>query len=145
MVHQQKIKATQGTSPSTAQTTAVTTLPSPWSTTVASMLVASDDATAGSVMAKQDRMSPFKSGVNHSSWWDEDPYRRMVSMLPVSGALQLKISGATRLRPVISAMQPYSRFVNPAPLLPATLPMASSVSLGKNRFQRFKSQSLEFL
>lgn len=32
------------------------------------MLVASDEATAGSVMAKQERISPANSGVSHSSW-----------------------------------------------------------------------------
>ena len=32
------------------------------------MLVASDEATAGSVMAKQDRISPDNSRVNHSSY-----------------------------------------------------------------------------
>ena len=36
-------------------------------------------------------------------------------MLPVSGALQLKTSGAIGERPMISASGAYSRFESPAP------------------------------
>jgi hypothetical protein len=35
----------------------------------ASMLVASDEATAGSVMAKPERILPSSSGTSHSCWW----------------------------------------------------------------------------
>jgi hypothetical protein len=47
-------------------------------------------------------------------------------MLPVSGALQLKTSGAMGLRPMTSQRGAYSRFERPAP----------SSESGKKRFQR---------
>jgi hypothetical protein len=47
-------------------------------------------------------------------------------MFPVSGALQLKTSGAQIVRPMISQSGAYSRFVSPAPY---------SLS-GRKRFQR---------
>ena len=39
------------------------------------------------------------------------------SIFPVSGALQLKISGAKAESPISSQMCAYSRFVRPAPYL----------------------------
>ena len=77
------------------------------------ILVASDDATSGSVMAKADRISPARSGGSHRSFCACVPNRRMVSMLPVSGAEQLNTSGASRLRPMISHRGAYSRLVRP--------------------------------
>ena len=47
-------------------------------------------------------------------------------MLPVSGALQLKSSGAMGLRPMTSHRGAYSRFVRPAPRSES----------GRKRFQR---------
>jgi hypothetical protein len=67
------------------------------------MLVASLDATAGSVIAKPERISPASSGSSHSFFCSSDPYLTRTSALPVSGALQLNTSGAKKLRPVISA------------------------------------------
>ena len=46
-------------------------------------------------------------------------------MLPVSGAEQLKTSGATPLRPISSQSIPYSQLVRPGP----------QRSSGRNRFQ----------
>ena len=66
------------------------------------MLVASDDATSGSVMANEERISPSSSGRSHMAFCSGVPYRAMVSMLPTSGALQLMTSGASSDRPVIS-------------------------------------------
>jgi hypothetical protein len=68
------------------------------------MLVASLDATAGSVIAKPERISPASSGSSHRFFCSSDPYFTRTSALPVSGALQLKTSGAKKLRPVISAI-----------------------------------------
>src|SRR4051812_27261090 len=79
------------------------------------IFVASDDATPGSVMAKQERISPSSSGFSHRSFCSAFPYRASVSMLPASGALQLKTSGAIGERPINSQSGAYSRLVRPAP------------------------------
>src|SRR5258708_14243257 len=90
------------------------------------MFVASDDATAGSVIAKHERISPASSGLSQRSFCSRVPKRARTSILPVSGAEQLKTSGPISLRPIISQSGAYSRFVSPAPC---------SLS-GKNRFHR---------
>ena len=77
---------------------------SPSSVMVAAMLVASLEAVSGSVMQNADRISPARSGFSHRSFWSSVPQCHSTSMFPVSGALQLKISGASRLCPVASAM-----------------------------------------
>src|SRR5258707_14613119 len=79
------------------------------------MFVASDEATAGSVIAKHDRISPASSGVSQRSFCSGGPYRASTSILPVSGAEQLKTSGAITLRPIVSQRGAYSRVVSPAP------------------------------
>src|SRR5262249_59631105 len=73
------------------------------------MLVASEEATSGSVIAKQERISPAKSGRSQRSFCSTLPYRTRTSMLPVSGAEQLKTSGAQGDRPMISQSGAYSR------------------------------------
>src|ERR1700756_4489773 len=93
---------------------------------LALMLVASDEATFGSVIAKHERISPASNGFSHRSFCSGVAYRVRTSILPVSGAEQLKTSGAIALRPIISHSGAYSRFVSPAPC---------SLS-GKNRFHR---------
>ena len=70
---------------------------------VAAMLVASLDAVSGSVMQKAERISPARSGLSQRSFCSTVPQCHSTSMFPVSGALQLKISGAIRLWPVASA------------------------------------------
>src|SRR5262245_60794406 len=79
------------------------------------MLVASDEATSGSVIAKQDRISPLSSGVSHRVLGSSVPYRTSTSILPVSGAEQLKTSADHGTRPIISHSGAYSRLVNPPP------------------------------
>ena len=76
---------------------------SPWTSQVAFIFVASLDATAGSVIAKPERISPASRGFSQRSFCSALPYLTSTSALPVSGALQLKTSGAMKLRPVISA------------------------------------------
>src|SRR5260370_38184431 len=44
------------------------TYSSPWRTMLAAMLVASDDATPGSAIAKHERISPASSGLSHRSF-----------------------------------------------------------------------------
>src|SRR5512132_805847 len=56
------------------------------------MLVASDEATPGSVIRNAERISPRIRGLSHSSFCSREPYRCRTSMLPVSGAEQLKTS-----------------------------------------------------
>src|SRR5262245_35727302 len=90
------------------------------------ILVASEEATSGSVMAKQERILPSSSGVSQRSLCSGLPYRSMVSILPVSGAEQLKTSDAIVERPITSHSGAYSRLVSPAPC---------SLS-GRNRFHR---------
>src|ERR1700722_3994144 len=80
-----------------------------------SMLVASDDATAGSVIRKAERISPSISGRSHCRLCSLEPYRMKTSMLPVSGAEQLNTSEAQPIWPISSASGAYSRLVNPAP------------------------------
>jgi hypothetical protein len=67
------------------------------------MLVASELATSGSVMAKHDLISPSSRGRSHRSFWASVANMLSNSMLPVSGAEQLMASGPSGLRPVISA------------------------------------------
>ena len=80
-----------------------------------SMLVASEEATAGSVMAKHDLISPSSSGSSHLAFCSSVPYLTRTSMFPVSGAEQLKGSEAYGERPISSQMWAYSRLVRPAP------------------------------
>ena len=78
------------------------------------MLVASDDATSGSVIANAERISPASSGSSHCSFCSGVPNRCSVSMLPVSGAWQLIASGAmSGDQPVTSATAAYSRLDSP--------------------------------
>src|SRR5207249_231559 len=88
---------------------------SPSRTILDSMLVASDDATLGSVIAKADRILPSSRGSSHCFFCSGVPYRSSTSMLPVSGAEQLNTSGAMGERPITSQRGAYSRFVSPAP------------------------------
>jgi hypothetical protein len=52
------------------------------------MLVASEEATPGSVMAKAERISPESRGSSHSFFCSGEPNCSRTSMLPVSGAEQ---------------------------------------------------------
>ena len=81
-----------------------------------SMLVASELATAGSVMAKQDLISPASRGASQAACCSGVPYfistcggdvslaghpdTAPTSMLPVSGAEQLNTSGAYWDKPI---------------------------------------------
>src|SRR5215813_10693013 len=106
----------------------------PWRRMLDSMFVASDEATAGSVMAKHERISPASKGLSQRSFCSGVPYRASTSMFPVSGAEQLNTSGAIMLRPMISHKGAYSRFVNPAPLS----------EFGKKRFHRPVARAFAF-
>src|SRR5699024_11822571 len=90
-----------------------------------SILVASLDATSGSVIEKQERISPARRGSSHCFLCSSVPYRANTSIFPVSGALQLNTSGPIIDLPIISQSGAYSWFVSPAPY---------SLS-GINRFQ----------
>jgi hypothetical protein len=77
--------------------------------------VASELATAGSVMAKQERMLPSSSGTSHSSRCAGEAYRASTSMLPVSGDVQLVHCDANSACidvPMISHTSAYWRFVS---------------------------------
>ena len=79
-------------------------------------VVGSEPATSGSVIEKQERISPSSSGSSHCARCSSVPCSARISMLPVSGAAQLKAMGAMAgLRPVSSQMSPYSQLVRPAP------------------------------
>lgn len=77
------------------------------------MLVASDDATSGSVIRNAERILPSIRGLSHSSFCAALPYLASTSILPVSGAEQLHASEALRERPSHSAMRAYSTLVQP--------------------------------
>ena len=80
------------------------------------MLVASDEATSGSVMQNADRISPSSSGRSQRCCCSAEPNSVSSSMLPVSGAAQFSASGAiVGLCPVISASGAYCRLDRPAP------------------------------
>lgn len=82
------------------------------------MLVASDEATSGSVIAKAERITPSSSGSSQVFFCCSVPKSLSTSMLPVSGAAQLSAGGARwRLRPVISASGAYCRLVSWGPRL----------------------------
>ena len=67
------------------------------------MLVASELATSGSVIANAERISPSSSGISQRSFCSAVPNWCSTSMLPVSGAEQLQASEAIGERPRISA------------------------------------------
>src|SRR5580700_12054027 len=113
-------------------------------TAVACMLVASEEATPGSVMQKADRISPARRGFSQDCFWPSEPYLTRTSIFPVSGGLQLKTSGAMEQRPIVSANGAYSTFVSPAPYSfsgrnrfhrPADLALALSSSMIEGCFQ----------
>jgi hypothetical protein len=79
------------------------------------MLVASELATKGSVIAKHERVSPSSSGWRNCSRWSGVPNSERISMFPVSGALQFVASCDSGARPMSSQSGAYSRLVSPAP------------------------------
>src|SRR6185503_6109990 len=97
------------------------------------MLVASDEATFGSVIRNAERILPSSSGSHHCLMCSGEPYLSSVSMLPVSGAEQLKISGAQVTRPMISHSGAYSRLVSVPPC-----------DFGRHRFQSPASLAFTF-
>ena len=66
------------------------------------MLVASEEATSGSVIEKAERISPSSSGASQSRFTVSDPYMLRISMLPVSGAAQFSASEAKPTLPSCS-------------------------------------------
>src|ERR1700689_1454292 len=112
----------------------LSTTSSPSTAAVACMLVASEEATSGSVMQKADLISPASRGVSQRSRCACEPKCSSTSMLPVSGALQLKHSLAISERPMRSASGAYSTFARPAPC---------SAS-GRNRFHRPSALAFAF-
>ena len=76
------------------------------------ILVASEDATFGSVMAKADLIVPSNKGFNHFSFCASEPYLSKTSIFPASGAEELNTSAA-QPTPIISAKGAYSRLLSP--------------------------------
>ena len=64
--------------------------------------VGSDPETSGSVIEKNDRVSPSTSGRRNCSFCSSVPNRWRISPLPASGAWQLKTSWPQELRPISS-------------------------------------------
>ena len=78
------------------------------------MLVASEEATSGSVIAYAERIFPSLSGSRYLAFCSSVPNRWKVSMFPVSGACELIASGAmTGDQPVISETAANSRLEIP--------------------------------
>ena len=70
----------------------------------------------GSVIEKHERMWSLSSGSSQRCLCSSVPYWARISMLPVSGAEQLKTIGETpTLRPMSSHNIPYSQLVRPGP------------------------------
>ena len=89
---------------------------SPSSSARAWSRVGSEPETSGSVIEKQERIRPSSSGSSQRSFCSSVPCSARISMLPVSGAEQLKAIGAAiGLRPISSQSRPYSQFVRPGP------------------------------
>ena len=104
-----------------------TTHSSPSSVALACNSVGSEPETSGSVIEKQERIRPSSRGSSHLSLCWSVPCSARISMLPVSGAAQLKaIAAAIGLRPISSQSRPYSQLVSPGP----------KRSSGMKRFQR---------
>src|SRR5687768_9635353 len=109
------------------------------------MLVASLEATFGSVIRNAERILPSSSGSHHCFTCSGVPYLSSVSMLPVSGAEQLNTSGAQVTRPMISHSGAYSRLVSVPPCdfgrhrfhNPASLAFTFSCSINGTGSQRF--------
>ncbi|GAA1518228.1 hypothetical protein GCM10009788_22860 [Nocardioides humi] len=81
---------------------------------VIAILVASDDATSGSVIANAERIRPSSRGSSQRLRCSSVANSASVSMLPVSGAWQLIASGAiTGDQPVISAIGAYAALPSP--------------------------------
>ena len=101
------------------------------------MLVASLEATSGSVMQKADLIVPSSSGRSQRSCCSGEPNSASTSMLPVSGAAQLRASGASAgLHPVISASGAYCRLVSggSGSRVESSLPTAVADLPVRNRF-----------
>ncbi len=89
---------------------------SPSRTARACSRVGSEPETSGSVIEKQERIRPSSSGSSQRSRCSSVPCSARISMLPVSGAAQLKAIGAAAgLRPISSQSSPYSQLVRPGP------------------------------
>jgi hypothetical protein len=112
----------------------LSTSESPSRVMVAEMLLASELDTAGSVIAKHDRIAPSSSGISHSRCCPSVPNCASSSMLPVSGAEQFSASDAIAERPMISASGAYSVLVSPAP----------QVVPGRNRFHSLRARAAAF-
>ncbi len=95
------------------------------------MLVASELATHGSVIAKHERVSPLSSGCRNRSTWNGVANLASTSMFPVSGGMQLVASGASSDWPMSSHNGAYSRLLSPAPY---------SLS-GRKRFHRPRARA----
>ena len=78
------------------------TYSSPSKTAEEHIFVASDEATAGSVIAKAERISPLSKGFSHLSCCSSFAYFANTSIFPVSGAEQLNISPAIPDLPISS-------------------------------------------
>ena len=92
-----------------------TTHSSPSSSARAASCVGSEPDVSGSVIEKQLRISPSRSGWSQRSFCASVPCSARISAFPVSGAAQLKTVGATPLRPISSQSIPYSQLVRPGP------------------------------
>ncbi len=99
------------------------------------MLVASDEATAGSVMPKAERVFASSSGASHARFCSGLAHWCSVIMLGTSGAWQLKASGAQARRPISSQQPAYSRFVR-------RVPGSSAARSGSARFHRPSARAL---
>src|SRR3989442_1318415 len=87
------------------------------------MLVASEEATFGSVIRNAERILPSRSGSPHCFPCSGVPYLGSVSIFPVWGAEHLKTSGPQCPRPMISHSGAFSRLVSAPPWV-----------LGRHRF-----------
>src|ERR1700738_1695582 len=90
-------------------------------------LVASDDATSGSVIPNAERVLASSNGRSHRAFCSGVAQFCSAIMLGTSGAWQLKTSGAQNRRPMISADGAYSR-------LERRVPGSSSPNSGRPRF-----------
>ena len=93
-----------------------------------SILVASEDATCGSVMAYALRISPARRGLSHCSCCANVPYLASTSILPRSGALQLNTACAQTTLLMVSNNGAISTLVKPG--------LHGSYSCGRNRFHK---------
>ena len=88
---------------------------SPSRVAVVDRRVGLEPALSGSVIEKQLRISPARSGSSQRDFWVREPYSARISMFPASGAWQLRARCPKGVRPSSALTRPWSSRLRPSP------------------------------